>query len=53
VAMASGSRISLISQLLDEMVSNPNCQSLKLKLFFDNVELDLQAKTTVFVDGDE
>jgi len=51
--MAATNRVDLIASLLDEMISNPNTQSLKLSLFFEKIKLELTAKTTVVGEDDE
>jgi len=53
VNMATTNRVSLIASLLDEMINNPNCQYLKLSLYFDGIKLDLTAKTTVVEEDNE
>ena len=41
----TNNRVTLIANLLEGMVTNTHCQSLKLHLFFEDVELDLAIKT--------
>lgn len=49
----TNSRIDLIASLLEIMVNNPSCQSLKLHLFFEDVEFDLTVKTKPIIKEDK